>query len=123
MDRLAIISDIHGNITALNAVLDDIASREISRIICLGDYVTKGCNPDLVIDKIREKSVNKLIEYPKISRKKNVPIMETGTAIAGINVDLKSCKKIKTTTNTNKNASIKVVFTLSIDAVKNLLVS
>lgn len=54
MDRLAIISDIHGNITALNAVLDDIASREISRIICLGDYVTKGCNPDLVIDKIRE---------------------------------------------------------------------
>ena len=33
MDRLAIISDIHGNITALNAVLDDIASREISRII------------------------------------------------------------------------------------------
>lgn len=42
MDRLAIISDIHGNITALNAVLDDIASREISRIICLGDYVTKG---------------------------------------------------------------------------------
>ena len=55
MDRLAIISDIHGNITALNAVLDDIASRGISRIICLGDYVTKGCNPDLVIDKIREK--------------------------------------------------------------------
>lgn len=55
MDKIAIISDIHGNITALNAVLDDIASRGISRIICLGDYVSKGCNPDLVVDKIREK--------------------------------------------------------------------
>lgn len=54
MDRIAIISDVHGNITALNAVLDDIHSREISRIYCLGDSVTKCCNPDLVIDKLRE---------------------------------------------------------------------
>ncbi len=54
MDRIAIISDVHANITALNAVLDDIYSRGISRIICLGDSVTKCCNPDLVIDKLRE---------------------------------------------------------------------
>ena len=55
MDRIAIISDVHANITALNAVLDDIHSRGISRIFCLGDSVTKCCNPDLVIDKLREK--------------------------------------------------------------------
>lgn len=54
MDRIAIISDVHANITALNAVLDDIHSRGISRIFCLGDSVTKCCNPDLVIDKLRE---------------------------------------------------------------------
>lgn len=54
MDRIAIISDVHANITALNAVLDDIHSRGISRIYCLGDSVIKGCNPDLVIDKLRE---------------------------------------------------------------------
>ncbi len=28
MDRIAIISDVHANITALNAVLDDIHSRD-----------------------------------------------------------------------------------------------
>lgn len=54
MDRIAIFSDVHANITALNAVLDDIHSRGISRIYCLGDSVTKCCNPDLVIDRLRE---------------------------------------------------------------------
>lgn len=54
MDSIAIFSDVHANITALNAVLDDIHSRGISRIYCLGDSVTKCCNPDLVIDTLRK---------------------------------------------------------------------
>ena len=54
MDKIAIISDIHANITALDAVLNDIKKRNIKRIFCLGDLVTKSVNPDLVIDKIRE---------------------------------------------------------------------
>lgn len=54
MERIAIISDIHANITALNAVLDDIRSRNINRIFCLGDSIVKCTHPDLVIDKLRE---------------------------------------------------------------------
>ena len=34
---VAIISDIHGNLIALDAVLDAIAARQIQQIICLGD--------------------------------------------------------------------------------------
>ena len=33
MDKIAIISDIHGNITALNAVLEDIKNRKINKIL------------------------------------------------------------------------------------------
>lgn len=55
MDRVAIISDIHGNITALEAVIKDIESKGIHKIYCLGDSVLKSCNSDLVIDLIREK--------------------------------------------------------------------
>ena len=55
MDKIAIISDVHGNITALNTVLDDIDSRGISRIFCLGDSVTKCANPDLVIDLLQKR--------------------------------------------------------------------
>ena len=54
MDKIAIISDIHGNITALNAVLNDIQNRNITKIFCLGDSITKCTHPDLVIDKIKE---------------------------------------------------------------------
>ena len=54
MERIAIISDVHGNITALEAVLADIKARGIQRIFCLGDLVLKCANPDLVIDRIKE---------------------------------------------------------------------
>lgn len=54
MDRIAIISDVHGNITALKTVLADISSRGITRIFCLGDSVTKCANPDLVIDLLKD---------------------------------------------------------------------
>jgi predicted phosphodiesterase len=41
-DQIAIISDVHGNVTALEAVLADIAARGITRIFNLGDVVGKG---------------------------------------------------------------------------------
>ncbi len=49
--------------------------------------------------------------------------MDTGTAMAGISVERKSCKKTKTTKNTSRNASINVIKTLSMDAVRNKLES
>ncbi|MFD2043495.1 metallophosphoesterase family protein [Ornithinibacillus salinisoli] len=42
MTKIALISDIHGNQTALEAVLEDIHTRGIERIFCLGDLVGKG---------------------------------------------------------------------------------
>ena len=52
---LAIISDLHANLEALEAVLGDIDQRGIKRIICLGDIVGYGPNPkeclDLVVDR------------------------------------------------------------------------
>jgi predicted phosphodiesterase len=50
-DRIAIISDVHGNLTALDAVLDDIESRGIKRIINLGDFVGKGPRGSEVVDR------------------------------------------------------------------------
>lgn len=50
MGKLAIISDIHGNLPAFEAVLEDIESRGIEEIYCLGDLVGKGPSSDLVVD-------------------------------------------------------------------------
>lgn len=53
--RQALISDIHGNLEALNAVMADIQQQGIERIVCLGDIVGYGPNPcqclDIVIQK------------------------------------------------------------------------
>ncbi|GGF71738.1 serine/threonine protein phosphatase [Paenibacillus albidus] len=53
MDQIAIISDVHGNVTALQAVLDDIRERGITRIFCLGDIIGKGPGGDTAIDGVR----------------------------------------------------------------------
>ncbi len=37
--KIGIISDIHGNIDALNAVLKEIEKENIDKIICLGDFI------------------------------------------------------------------------------------
>ena len=55
MEKIAIISDVHGNITALEAVIKDIEDRGITKIYCLGDSVIKCANPDKVVDLLREK--------------------------------------------------------------------
>ncbi|MGJ9460666.1 metallophosphoesterase family protein [Oceanobacillus sp. CF4.6] len=42
MTKIAIISDVHGNTTALKAVIKDIKMRKIERTFCLGDLIGKG---------------------------------------------------------------------------------
>lgn len=46
----AIISDIHGNLEALEAVLADIREQQITEIYCLGDIIGYGPNPRECID-------------------------------------------------------------------------
>lgn len=50
----AIISDIHGNLEALEAALANIKEQGIEEIYCLGDIVGYGPNPRECIDRVRE---------------------------------------------------------------------
>ena len=42
MEKIAVLSDIHGNYTALKVVLDDINKKNIDKMYCLGDVIGKG---------------------------------------------------------------------------------
>jgi len=53
---LAIISDIHSNIEALLAVLADIESREVEQIICLGDVIGYGPEPQRCLDLVMSRA-------------------------------------------------------------------
>jgi predicted phosphodiesterase len=52
--RRALISDIHGNLEALEVVLADIKSQGITEIFCLGDVIGYGPNPRECIDRVME---------------------------------------------------------------------
>lgn len=51
----AIISDIHGNLDALQTVLADIDNRGIDQIVCLGDIIGYGPNPRECLDLVSER--------------------------------------------------------------------
>lgn len=52
--RIAIISDIHGNLEALKTTLADIKKKNVDKIFCLGDTVAKGVHPEECVNLVRE---------------------------------------------------------------------
>lgn len=52
--RIALISDVHGNLPAFGAVLDDVRRASVEAIWCLGDLVGYGAQPDECVALARE---------------------------------------------------------------------
>jgi predicted phosphodiesterase len=56
--KYAVIADIHANLPALNAVLADIETQKCDRVVCLGDIVGYGRQPQECVALIRSRGVN-----------------------------------------------------------------
>jgi len=54
--KRALISDVHGNLEALQEVLADIRRESISEIYCLGDVIGYGPNPRECLDLVRRQT-------------------------------------------------------------------
>lgn len=59
--KLAIISDIHSNLEALEAALQDIITQKVMAIYCTGDLVGYGANPNEVIELLWQNKVKCLM--------------------------------------------------------------
>lgn len=55
--RIGIISDIHGNLHALQATLQALEELQADRIVCCGDLVGYGANPNEVVELIRDRDI------------------------------------------------------------------
>jgi diadenosine tetraphosphatase ApaH/serine/threonine PP2A family protein phosphatase len=53
--RLAIISDIHSNLEALTKAFEIIDQRSVDEIVCLGDIIGYGANPNECVELIRQR--------------------------------------------------------------------
>lgn len=51
--KVAVISDVHGNLVALEAVLHDIEREQVDQIVCLGDVATTGPQPHETVENLR----------------------------------------------------------------------
>lgn len=60
--KIAVISDIHGNMQALENVLKDIEKEKCEKIYCLGDLAMAGPEPVKTIEKIKELFDNNKLE-------------------------------------------------------------
>ena len=56
--KIAVFTDIHGNLEALNAIIEDIKKQNVDNIICLGDTIGFGPNSKECIDTIIENKIN-----------------------------------------------------------------
>lgn len=59
--KIAVISDVHGNLQALQSVLATIDSMNIEKTICLGDIVGYGANPNECIELINSRNITSVV--------------------------------------------------------------
>ena len=52
--RYIVFSDLHGNLEALNKFEKEVSSIKFDRLVCLGDIVGYGADPNLCVDWVRE---------------------------------------------------------------------
>ncbi len=52
--KIAVLSDIHGNMQALERVLEDIKANDCDKVFCLGDLAMAGPEPQKVIDFVKK---------------------------------------------------------------------
>ncbi len=84
--RLAIISDIHGNLQAFEAVLDSIEASDCEEMWCLGDLVGYGADPDACVELARRHAAICLAGNHDLGVRGDLPLEEfsRGAALAAL---------------------------------------
>ena len=65
--KLAIVADIHSNLQALEAVMREIEGAEIDQVVCAGDIVGYGANPNQCCHIVRDAAAHAVVGNHEIS--------------------------------------------------------
>ena len=82
--RIAVLSDIHGNRHALEAVLAAVAETAVDEIWCLGDLVGYGADPDACVSLTRDHATACLVGNHDLAVRGDLPLSDfsRGAALA-----------------------------------------
>lgn len=59
--RIALFSDVHGNLEALESILEDIKKQDIDEVICLGDTIDNGPNSKECVDLLIDNNIKSVL--------------------------------------------------------------
>src|SRR3954452_6156476 len=79
---IAVFSDIHSNLEAFRAVLDDIRSQKFTRMICLGDIVGYAASPKECVEVVRSLDCEVLMGNHDLAGIDNLTLLEMREAAA-----------------------------------------
>jgi predicted phosphodiesterase len=82
--RIAVVSDIHGNRPAFEAVMEEVRAAEVDQVWCLGDLVGYGAEPDACVEVARERCDVCLVGNHDLAVRGDIPLAEfsRGAALA-----------------------------------------
>ena len=60
--KIAVLSDIHGNMQALESVLADVKAQNCEKVLCLGDLAMAGAQPGMVVDFVKSQTAWEVIQ-------------------------------------------------------------
>lgn len=81
--RIAIISDIHGNLVALETVLANISREQPDQIVCLGDVALTGPQPHRTVEGLRALKCRSLWGIAMLGSSIHSPMMRMTNTEAG----------------------------------------
>jgi predicted phosphodiesterase len=101
--KLAVFSDIHGNFDAFERVLADIETQQVDRLVCLGDCVGYGPEPERVLAEIRHRGIETILGNHEAA------VLDTGQLSWFNPIAAKSLRKTR-----------KMISTVSLDQIRDL---
>lgn len=113
MKRIAFISDIHSNLPALEATLENIRLKGITDIYCLGDIIGYHSNTNEVVSLLRESSVVSIMgNHDMVITQENFDRNEKNNFVLTWNLD------VLTDENRNYLSALPLSMDIDIDDVK-----
>jgi diadenosine tetraphosphatase ApaH/serine/threonine PP2A family protein phosphatase len=80
--RIALLSDVHGNLPAFEAVLGDVEEQSVEAVWCLGDLVGYGAEPDECVQLARDRCELSLAGNHDLVVTGDIPISDFSSSAA-----------------------------------------
>jgi predicted phosphodiesterase len=119
--RIALVSDIHGSLVSLQAVLAAIERDQVDQVVCLGDMVTLGPQPHEVVAQLRTLDVPGVVGNHESDLFRLEAIRQDADTPPWVVEDLERCARLLSKADLDYLCSYRPVLEIPLEAGARLL--